>query len=117
MDMRTDGIETRKGARAPGGRKGKDGTEEVPQTRPIKEALADLLKAKKKADDARDKLNEEIRKVAEQSNMNASVVRRFVNASQKDSKGFDAERRKAEQFVMAFDEIGFQGEISREVQQ
>lgn len=115
MDMRTEGVDTRSKVKAPGGRKDKSGTEAVPEVKPVKEALQDLVKAKKKVDAAREKLNEAVRSVAKAAGMNAAVVRGMVNSAQKDSKGFNADKRKAEQAAMLFDEIAWQGEVSEAV--
>ena len=44
--------------------------------------------------------------------MEASVVRKFVNARHAGSEKFEAEQRRIEQLGICFDEIGYTGEVS-----
>lgn len=112
MDMRTDGIEAREGVRAPRGRKDNQGQEAVIRPEPLKKALKDLGHLKTKHDESSQKLRDAIKAVAEKAGMEASVVRKFVNARHAGSEKFEAEQRRIEQLGICFDEIGYTGEVS-----
>jgi hypothetical protein len=86
------------------GRKDKDGTEAVIKLQPLKKAISELETLKNKSDQARDKLNDAVKAVAEQSGLLSSVVRKLVNA--RCGENFAEEKTKAEQLAMVFGEVG-----------
>ncbi len=117
MDARTEGIEKRnamgKAARC---RKDKDKDDGATITlEPLKKKLRDLGFLAAKLAEAKEKLNDAVKAVAEKSGLNASTVRRLVRAHSGDSTHFDDERRKVEQLGIVFAEIDFEGEITKTV--
>ena len=101
MDAATEVINKAKGAR---GRKDAEGQEAVPQTKPVKDRINDLIALKVKADEAADKFNDAIKAVAEKAGLLASVVRKFVNA--RAGEKYEEESRKVEQLSLIFEVIG-----------
>lgn len=112
-DMRTDGITTRQQAAAPRGRKDKDKDGAVITLEPLKKALRDLGHLATKAAEAREKLKDAAKAVAEKSGLNVSTVNRLIKAHSKDRSGFDDERAKIEQLGIVFEEIAYEGEITK----
>ena len=86
------------------GRKQKDGTEDVIKTKPLKEAITELLSLKAKADAAKDKMNSAVKAVAEKSGLLSKVVRKLVNA--RSGEGFEEAKREVVQLGIVFEEIG-----------
>ena len=117
MDMRTEGVDARERvARASArGRRDNQGQEAVIKPEPLKKALKDLGHLKTKAEEAKTKLREAVKAVAEKSGLESSVVNRLVNARHAGSEKFDTMRRRIEQEQFVFSEIGFTGEISAAV--
>lgn len=114
MDARTEGMEKRNAmGKSVKGRKDKDGTDAVIKTKPLKASIRELGTLKAKADEAKNKLNDAIKAVAEKSGLLSSVVRKFVNACSGDRGHFDDEVRKVEQLSIAFEEVGYEGEITK----
>ena len=112
MDMRTDGIDTRADAKAPRGRKDNQGQEAVIKPQTLKDGLKNLAHLKAKAEEANQKLKDAVKAIAEKSGLEATVVRKFVNARHAGSEKFDNEKRRIEQLGIVFEEIGYQGEVS-----
>ncbi len=113
MDMRTEGVDARaatgKSAR---GRKDNQGQEAVIQPDTLKKRLRELGELKIKAEEANQRLKDAVKAVAEKAGLEATVVRKFVNARHAGSEKFDNEKRRCEQLSICFDEIGFTGEVS-----
>lgn len=86
------------------GRKDSEGQEAVIKSGKAKDEIERLVKLKGEAEDAAEKYNDAIKYVAEQAGLLAGVLRKFVNARAGDK--YDDEKRKAEQLVLCFDEIG-----------
>lgn len=92
------------GSRGQAGRKGHDGTEEVPDFKSIKAAAKDVMKALRKVDDAKSSAAKLINNLAERSNTNSKNLRRLFKASLKGN--FSDVRRDIEQQSVLFDQIG-----------
>lgn len=114
-NRRTDGVDAReKAKRTPRGRKDKDRDDgEAIKLEPLKKSLRELGTLAAKADEASAKLKDAVKAVAERSGLLSSVVRRLVRAHSGDSDHFADEKRKAEQLGIAFEEIEYEGEITK----
>lgn len=113
MDMRTEGVDARQKAK-PRGRKDRDRDDgEAIKLEPLKKSLRELGQLAMKAADANANLKDAVKKVAEKSGLLSSVVRRLVKAHSGDSDHFADEKRKAEQLGIVFDEIAYEGEITK----
>ncbi len=111
MDAATQTQEVIKRAR---GRKDKDKEDgAMVKLKPLKDSLRELGELAIKAADARAKLKDAIKAVAERSGLLSSVVGRLVKARSGDSDQFEDEKRKVEQLGIVFDEIGYEGEITK----
>ena len=86
------------------GRKDETGQEGVIKLKPVEDSIEDLMELKTKADLADVAFNDAVKAVAEKSQLLASVVRKFVNARM--GEKFQDEKRKCEQLMLCFDEIG-----------
>jgi len=93
-------IEKAKGTR---GRKDA-GQEAVIKMKPVEDRIADLVQLHMRAVEAKDKLNDAIKAVAEQSGLLAASVSKFVAARAGDK--FEEAKTKATQLALIFDEIG-----------
>ena len=85
-------------------RKDIEGQEGVIKMKPAKDEIDRLVKLKGDAEEAADAYGAAVKFVAEQANLLASVVRKFVNA--RAGEKFEEERRKCEQLQLMFDELG-----------
>lgn len=103
--MQTTQAETALGLQ-PGarGRKGRDGSEEVPRFDSIKEGCAEMMRAYKKLEHAREAFNDTVKSVAERGNVNAAGLKRLVRASA--TGNFKDEQRKIDQQSTLFEMIG-----------
>ena len=111
MPTATDVIEKAKGAR---GRKDVDKEDgAVIKVKTLKDALRELGECKMRADEASAKLKDAVKAVAEKSGLLSSVVRAMVKAQSGDSDQFNDAARKVEQLSIVFEEIGYQGEITK----
>jgi len=109
MDTQTDAVISK--AR---GRKDKDKEDGgVIKIEPLRKSLRELGELAIKAAEANAKLKDAVKATAEKSGLVASVVRRLVKALGGDKDHFEDEKRKAEQTQLVFDEIGYQGEITK----
>lgn len=115
MDTRTEGVDKRnemgKTARGRKDKNKEDGA--VIKPCEVKKSLRELGVLATKAADANAALKDAIKAVAEKSGLLSSVVRRMVRAQSGDSDSFNEEKRKVEQLSIIFEEIGFQGEITK----
>lgn len=100
------------GSRGQGGRKGHDGSEEVPDFKSVKEASREVVKLLQKAEDAKEKAAKAINALAERSNTNSRNLRALFKASMKGN--FADKRRDLEQQIVLFEQVGevTTGEIS-----
>lgn len=90
--------------RAPNGRKGRDGTDEVIKFKPIKDATKDLMTLYKKKQQADADYRASLKAVAERGNVNSGNLNRLVKAS---AKGNYADvRRDIDQQSVLFESIG-----------
>lgn len=112
MDAAVDEVISKaKGAR---GRKDKDKEDgAVIKVKTLKEALRELGECKVMADEVAAKLKAAVKAVAEKSGLLSSVVRAMVKAQSGDSDQYADAARKVEQLAIVFDEIGYQGEITK----
>ena len=85
------------------GRKDSQGTEAIPTTKPVLDELRTLQNLYDKKGKAADDFNKQVKKVAEQANLNSSVVRRLVTA--KSGGNFEKEKRLVEQTALLFDAV------------
>lgn len=104
MDMRVDGIETRKKARAPKGRKDEEGQEQPIKLDPVRERIQQLITLHHSAKEASADFSDAIKKCAEDSGLNAAAVRRFVIARAGDK--FDARKKDVAQLSILFEDVG-----------
>ena len=96
------------------GRKDKDKDDGAAiKLKPLKDSLRELGELAEKAKEADAKLKDAIKAVAEKSGLLSSVVRRLVKAHSGDSDQFADEKRKVEQLGIVFDEIEYEGEITK----
>jgi hypothetical protein len=86
------------------GRKGKDQQEAVIETKVVKDKINYLVKLKNAADEAGEDYSEGIKKVAEDSGILASELRKFVNA--RAGENFEEAKRRCEQLALLFEEVG-----------
>ena len=119
MDTRTDGVDKRDAmGKTHRGRKDKDKEDgAVIKIEPLKKSLKELGVCAMKAADANAKLKDAVKAVAEKAGLRSSVVRAMVKAQSGDSGDFNDAKRKVEQLAIVFEEIGFQGEITKETEQ
>ena len=103
--MESIGTETSsKKGRSTAGRKDSEGQPAVMQPQLLKEKMPYLVKLKKSVDEANADFNDAVSKIAENSGMLASVVRKVVTAAA--GENFEEEKRKVEQLSLAFEECG-----------
>jgi uncharacterized caspase-like protein len=96
------------------GRKDKDKEDgAIIKTKTLKESLRELGECKIMADEAGAKLKAAVKAVAEKSGLLASVVRAMVKAQSGDSDQYADAARKVQQLAIVFDEIEYQGEITK----
>lgn len=100
MDMRTDAIETRKGARPPKGRKDANGQEAVIELGVLHEREEELCQLYTRAGEAAADYSTAITKAGEDSGLNAAAIRRYIAAKAGDK--FDAEKKRVTQLALAF---------------
>lgn len=116
MDARTEGLESRtamgKSVRGTKKRDKDDGA--AIQVPPLAKGLRNLQALKKKLEAAGEALRDAIKAIAEQTGLNVSTVRRMVNAQSRDFSHYEDEKRKVEQLAVVFEEIGYEGEITKE---
>ena len=86
------------------GRKSRDGGEETIKLKPIQDACADLMKAYKKAELAKQDYNATAKAVAERSNCNTSDIKRLIKSSA--TGKYEDTRRHIEQQQALFEGIG-----------
>ena len=86
------------------GRKDSTGQEDVIKTKPLKDAIDDLIALHGKKQNANDKFNAAVKAVAEKSGLLSSVVRKLVNARAGDK--WEEESRKVVQLGIVFEEVG-----------
>lgn len=115
-DLRTEGMKQRESTkRSARGTKAKDKDDGATITlEPVKKALRDLGHLATKAAEANEKLKDAVKAVAEKSGLNASVVKRLVKAHSGNRSHFDDEKRKVQQLGIAFEDIEYEGEITKE---
>lgn len=107
-------LQTEKVINRARGRKDKDKEDgAVIKTKPLKDALRELGEAATKAAAANDALSTIVKEVAKKSGLRSSVVRAMVRAQAGDSDDFNDAKRKVEQLGIVFEEIGYQGEITK----
>ena len=82
--------------------KGKDG--EAIKIKPLKDNIRDLCLLKIASDEAKEVLADKIKAVATQARLQASVVKRLVNA--RTSANFAKHAKVVEQLGIVFDEVG-----------
>lgn len=116
MDARTEGLDARENAkRNARGTKRKDKDDGATITlKPLKDGLRNLGKLASKVANAKIELKEAINAIAEKTGLNVSTVSRLVKAHAGDRGHFDDEKRKVEQLGICFEEIGYEGEITKE---
>ena len=102
--MQTANEQAELAIRNASGRKDNDGIEAVIKTKPLKDGIHELMRLKTKADQKRDDLAAAVKRIAEQSGLLSSVVRKLVNARTGDK--FQEEKRKVEQLGIVFEEVG-----------
>ena len=96
------------------GRKDKDKDDGAAiKLKPLKYSLREFGELAIKRAEANTKFKEAIKAVSEKSNLNASTVRRLVKALGGDSDDFADEKRRVEQLGIVFDEIEYEGEITK----
>ena len=101
MERVGDVIErAQRGAR---GRQDRSGQEKVIDKTKLMDRLPHLVKLHAAAKDAGKDLSDGIKKVAEQSGLLASVVRKIVVA--KSGENFEEKKKEAEQLALMFDEV------------
>lgn len=99
------------GARGQGGRKGPDGSEEVPDFKSIRESARDCMKLLERVEDAKEKAAKAINALAERSNTNSRNLRKLFKANLKGN--FADARRDIEQQAVLFEQVGeVGGEVS-----
>jgi hypothetical protein len=86
------------------GRKSKDGGEEIPKFDTIKEGCAEMMRAFKKLEQARESFNDTVKAVAERGNVNAGTLKRLVKASANGK--FKDEQRRIDQQATVFEMVG-----------
>ena len=101
MDTRTEGMETRRGARAPKGRQDSSGDDAVIKHQVIADREVELVRLFKAADEAATDLSEALKKAAEDSGYNTATVRKRIASMAHDT--FDAEKKKAAQLALIFE--------------
>lgn len=99
-DVAERAVRTPRGAR---GRQDRSGQEKVIDKTKLVEKLPYLVKLHTSAKDAAKDLSDGIKKVAEQSGLLASVVRKIVVA--KAGENFEEKKKEAEQLALMFDEV------------
>jgi len=80
---------------------------------PLKKKLRNLGQLAQKVADASAALREAEKAIAKETGLLKSVVHRMVKATSGDSDQFEDEKRKAEQISLCFEEISFEGEITK----
>lgn len=88
----------------PRGRKNRDLQEAVVTTAPLRKREAELVRLHQLSIEASDALSDAIKKVAEDSGLLASVVRKYVTARAKEN--VPEKKREAEQLSLVFGELG-----------
>lgn len=86
------------------GRRDKDGTEETIKLKPIKDRMAEQMKLMRRADDAKTKMNEGFKSLAEASGTNVTNLKRLFRASF--NGNFADARRDIDQQQVLFEQIG-----------
>lgn len=95
-----DGATQTGAARRTRGRKDQ-GIEAVPNSKPVMDAINDLVHLHRKKEDASDTYNSAVKKVAERAGLLSAVVNKFVTAKAGDK--FEDEKKKVEQLSLIFD--------------
>lgn len=85
------------------GRKDAQKQEKVIDLKVVKDRLGELKSLKARAKEASTDYSEAIKKAAQDSGLNASAVRRFVDAAAGNS--IEERKRDAEQLALLFDEV------------
>lgn len=85
----------------------------VIKMKPLKDSLRELGVAAIKVRDANDALKAIVKVVAEKSGLRSSVVRAMTKAQAGDSDDFADAKAKVDQLAIVFEEIGYQGEITK----
>lgn len=93
-----------KGSRGRRGRKDSTGDEQVLKAQPIKDAVAELMVAFKKSEDARTAYNDLRKQVAERSNASASDLNKLLKASARGN--FEDVQRKVQGTADLFELVG-----------
>jgi len=79
------------------------GIEAVPNSKPVLDAIEDLVHLHRKKEDASDTYNSAVKKVAERAGLLSAVVNKFVAAKAGDK--FEDEKKKVEQLALVFDAV------------
>lgn len=103
-DMRTEGLDVRKAARAPKGRKDAEGQEAVTRPQVVSERIDELVNNRRNTHSAQEIESEAIKKCAVDSGYNASAIRTLVAARYGDS--FPERKRAVDQQYELFSEVG-----------
>jgi hypothetical protein len=89
------------------GRKGADKQEAVVRPKVVQAAIGELIDSLVKAQNASDRFNTMVKKVAEEAGMQASNVKKFVKA--RAGEAFQERKRDADQMALLFEEVGEKG--------
>lgn len=103
MQSTEQALDLRPGSRGRG-RKDRDGTEEIPKWDSIKQGCAEMMRAYKRLEQARESFNDTVKAVAERGNVNAATLKSLVRASA--SGNFKDAQRKIDQQATLFEMVG-----------
>lgn len=103
MDMRTEGIETRKGTKPPG-RRNADGSTNKPKPEVVQERLGEMVHLLGIAKTGAEAYDEAVVKLAEDSNYNTAELRKRIAAEYKGNVAETA--AKIKQQLDLFENVG-----------